>query len=39
LLVARLFQQPPALCEAISALYVECDHVKGSQAAQPAVDA
>ena len=25
LLVSRLFQQPPALCEAISALYVECE--------------
>ncbi|MFY1975860.1 TetR family transcriptional regulator C-terminal domain-containing protein, partial [Achromobacter dolens] len=24
MLVARLFQAPPALCEAISALYVEC---------------
>lgn len=25
ILVARLFQQPAALCEAIGALYVECD--------------
>ncbi len=25
LLVSRLFQQPPALCEAISALYVGCE--------------
>lgn len=25
LLVSRLFQQPPALCEAISALYIECE--------------
>lgn len=24
MLVSRLFQAPPALCEAISALYVEC---------------
>lgn len=31
LLVSRLFQQPPALCEAISALYVACD-----KAAKPA---
>ena len=29
ILVSRLFQQPPALCEAIGALYVECDGKAG----------
>ena len=33
LLVSRLFQQPPALCEAISALYVECEGKTAGHAA------
>jgi TetR/AcrR family transcriptional repressor of nem operon len=32
ILVARLFQQPAALCEAIGALYVECDGKHGGAA-------
>lgn len=32
LLVSRLFQQPPALCEAISALYVQCEGKTGHDA-------
>ncbi|MNR44150.1 hypothetical protein D3C85_1628560 [compost metagenome] len=32
LLVSRLFQQPPALCEAISTLYVACEGKAGSSA-------
>ncbi|RIJ04262.1 TetR/AcrR family transcriptional regulator [Achromobacter sp. K91] len=32
ILVARLFQQPAALCEAIGALYVECDGKHGGGA-------
>ncbi|WP_313623744.1 TetR/AcrR family transcriptional regulator [Achromobacter sp.] len=32
LLVSRLFQQPPALCEAISALYVGCEGKSGHDA-------
>ncbi|QKH35911.1 TetR/AcrR family transcriptional regulator [Achromobacter pestifer] len=32
ILIARLFQQPAALCEAIGALYVECDGKHGGAA-------